>query len=275
MIGTEGRFRTIASGGPGQCCPGFSVVVEDGSGFDIPAGFGHWGCQCSISITVEEIPEEESDEHGNEITPLSLGSFGDEVRRLQELLNELGYTDDNGRRLIVDGVFGIRTEQAVNKFKDDHLPGGNRGELRGIVGATTWEYLDNAVPRENIDRNVSGQDDERPFASMTLQEKRDHIITPLDYSSSETARRHMVTIEVPIWIFEDNDPNNEKVASSRKVTVNGLVANDLVSIFTQIFNDPEQFVLYDNGNYVELEGFNYRTVRGGTSLSHHYIWSGN
>lgn len=46
-------------------------------------------------------------------------------KRLQRCLNYLGYTDANGKALVVDGVFGASTEQALNKFKKAYgLPTG-------------------------------------------------------------------------------------------------------------------------------------------------------
>jgi peptidoglycan hydrolase-like protein with peptidoglycan-binding domain len=64
---------------------------------------------------------------------LELGAKGDAVRRLQILLN------DNlrpGPQLRVDAHFGVKTENAVMKFR----------ELRklaadGVVGAQTWAAL--------------------------------------------------------------------------------------------------------------------------------------
>ena len=48
-----------------------------------------------------------------------------EVKNLQECLNHLGYTDADGKVLVVDGDFGTKTKQAVNKFKKKYgLPTG-------------------------------------------------------------------------------------------------------------------------------------------------------
>lgn len=77
---------------------------------------------------------------------VALGSKGDEVIKLQRRLNELGYKDNGNAMLSEDGSFGPKTEQAVNKFKDSVLPGGNIDDNRGKVGDTTWEHLDKAVP---------------------------------------------------------------------------------------------------------------------------------
>lgn len=48
-----------------------------------------------------------------------------EVKQLQECLKYLGYTDAEGKKLVVDGIFGEKTKQAVNKFKKKYgLPTG-------------------------------------------------------------------------------------------------------------------------------------------------------
>jgi N-acetylmuramoyl-L-alanine amidase len=65
----------------------------------------------------------------------------DTVRAVQARLNALNYRDASGNPLVVDGNFGPRTEQAVNRFKNAVLPGGNTGGNQGVVGATTMSFL--------------------------------------------------------------------------------------------------------------------------------------
>ncbi|UOO37493.1 CHAP domain-containing protein [Oscillospiraceae bacterium CM] len=72
---------------------------------------------------------------------LTAGSAGDDVKRLQKMLNKLGVTDVNGRALEEDGVFGRHTLEAVNTYKDAAIPGGNTGTNRGIVGPSTFGRL--------------------------------------------------------------------------------------------------------------------------------------
>lgn len=71
------------------------------------------------------------------ITPQTLGQgdFGQTVKFLQQLLNNALYSNsqDKNKRLIVDGVFGEKTEEAVRIFQ-----GSNND---GIVGAKTWHAL--------------------------------------------------------------------------------------------------------------------------------------
>lgn len=61
---------------------------------------------------------------------LKIGSKGDAVKTLQEALNKYGYN------LIVDGIFGVKTEIAVKNFQKS-----NDLSVDGIAGAKTWSKL--------------------------------------------------------------------------------------------------------------------------------------
>lgn len=62
---------------------------------------------------------------------LKIGSKGDEVKKLQETLNKVGYT------LICDGIFGKKTEEAVKHFQT------RKGlENNGIVNERVWNELE-------------------------------------------------------------------------------------------------------------------------------------
>ncbi|QMU64760.1 MAG: DUF3380 domain-containing protein [Flavobacteriaceae bacterium] len=64
------------------------------------------------------------------MTTLRKGSTGEDVRKLQQLLNQSGYN------LTVDGIFGDGTENAVKKFQQE-----NGLAIDGIVGPATWDAL--------------------------------------------------------------------------------------------------------------------------------------
>lgn len=48
---------------------------------------------------------------------LKKGSTGSEVKKLQSNLNSLGITDADGKKLVLDGIFGTNTREAVKKFQ--------------------------------------------------------------------------------------------------------------------------------------------------------------
>jgi len=57
-----------------------------------------------------------------------------QVKAIQWALNELGYTDKTGKALVVDGIFGDKTDYAVTNFQNDMGLNGN-----GKVGDRTRE----------------------------------------------------------------------------------------------------------------------------------------
>ena len=67
---------------------------------------------------------------------LRKGSQGEEVERLQLILNYLKVTDDSGNSLIVDGHFGDKTAQAVKRFKKSYKLGST-----DEANVYTWTYL--------------------------------------------------------------------------------------------------------------------------------------
>ena len=66
------------------------------------------------------------------------------------------------------------------------------------------------------------------------------------YANRQQAEQHMVTITVPMWRI---DKNGNKYASEGSFPIHAAIANDVVAIFTEIFNDPEQFPFRDLGGY--------------------------
>lgn len=64
------------------------------------------------------------------------GSTGEQVRALQQRLNEKGFTTGG-----IDGIFGPQTAAAVKKFQ------GNMGlTIDGVVGPQTWAALQTLGP---------------------------------------------------------------------------------------------------------------------------------
>lgn len=59
-----------------------------------------------------------------------------EIRRLQELVNFYVAANVGGKQLVVDGDFGVKTEEAVRSVQR------NVGlTVDGIVGSRTWTFL--------------------------------------------------------------------------------------------------------------------------------------
>ena len=77
---------------------------------------------------------------------LRKGDSGEDVRELQERLNQLGY--DCGE---ADGEFGTKTKNAVVQFQTKH---GLKPD--GVVGRKTWAELDGAKPEEKYRVVIEG-----------------------------------------------------------------------------------------------------------------------
>lgn len=66
------------------------------------------------------------------------------------------------------------------------------------------------------------------------------------YSNKSEAAEHQTTVTVPLWRI---DKSGRKYAAQGSFQINASLAEDVVNIFTEIFNDPEQFPIKDLGGY--------------------------
>lgn len=60
------------------------------------------------------------------------------------------------------------------------------------------------------------------------------------YANKSEAEANMVNITVPVWKLS----NGKKVSSKITFKIHHAIANDVKEIFTEIYNDPEQFPLH-------------------------------
>ncbi|MCR5825515.1 MAG: M15 family metallopeptidase [Oscillospiraceae bacterium] len=65
------------------------------------------------------------------------------------------------------------------------------------------------------------------------------------FDSRAEAEQSMTSVTVPVW----NLRRDKKVASTATLTVHAALAEDVTAIFTEIFNDPEQFPIQNLGGY--------------------------
>jgi peptidoglycan hydrolase-like protein with peptidoglycan-binding domain len=78
---------------------------------------------------------------------LKRGSKGDKVRRLQNLLNLLGYNCGNA-----DGDFGGTTEKVVKQFQKD-----NNLTNDGVFGPASYKALNNKIAKFGVVLNYNGK----------------------------------------------------------------------------------------------------------------------
>lgn len=76
---------------------------------------------------------------------LKLGSNGEDVKKIQNKLIELGFMIDKPNVIVADGIFGKVTEKAVVDFQKT-----NKLKADGIVGDKTWGVLFNTKKEDNL-----------------------------------------------------------------------------------------------------------------------------
>jgi hypothetical protein len=64
------------------------------------------------------------------------------------------------------------------------------------------------------------------------------------FTSSSDASDYMKTVTVPVWKLSSD---GSKYSSKTSITINKAVADDVVAIFTQIYNSPEKFPIESIG----------------------------
>lgn len=72
------------------------------------------------------------------------------------------------------------------------------------------------------------------------------------FGSREEAEAHMAEVTVPVWRL--NPDTGVKTAGELTFTVHEALAADMLAIFTEIFNDPEQFPIKDAGSFRWADG---------------------
>lgn len=94
-----------------------------------------------------------------ERTTIQAGDSGEPVRQIQNILKSQGWTDDEGKELKVDCVFGFRTEQALKKAQNFYgiSEDGIWGQQCDSTILQGWIYRLQLVTGANPD-NIAGPD---------------------------------------------------------------------------------------------------------------------
>ncbi|MCY6354269.1 L,D-transpeptidase family protein [Clostridium sp. ZS2-4] len=234
-----------------------------------------------INKTVPEIKQENTKKPQNKVLEkqpskveneepniFKIGSKGESVKTIQEKLNKFGYN------LMVDGIFGIATENAVYDFQRR-----NNITIDGIAGERTLAKLDLPptkktmyTPQKNIDKSTA--------SSSNYPEK---FINDRD-SNSPTQYYIWVNTKSPkVYIFECFN-GNWKLIKNMLCTV-GKPSTPTIKGTFHVGNKGNSFIVKDNpklmckyytqisGNYLFHTVLLYRngTIANGTlgsKLSH-------
>lgn len=99
-------------------------------------------------------------------------------------------------------------------------------------------------------------------ANLTTAEKEARVFPGgVAFTSADEAAQNMVSVTVPVWIIGSNGGKYSKNAT---LEVNSALADDVVNIFTEIFNSPEQFPIK------AVSGYCWRNTAGGKVSQHSY-----
>lgn len=86
------------------------------------------------------------------IPPLRQGTHGHAVTTLQADLSRLGYTDHHGKPLAADGLFGLDTRNAVERFQHDH-----HLTVDGTAGPLTQLAMHTALQQHSAARDLTNK----------------------------------------------------------------------------------------------------------------------
>jgi hypothetical protein len=153
----------------------------------------------------------------------------------------LCYQDDQLVLLVDPGNGSVTTVQPSPSAKtqsQEFLLRVKRGE------ATYAEYY-----AQDFWLNLTGSNDRKTALIYGSNKER-------SYATQSEAAAQMVSVTVPVWKLS----GGKKVSSTFTISVNASLADEILEIFTEIYNDPEQFPIKDLGGY---------SWRGASSTSEH------
>ena len=185
--------------------------------------------------------------------------------------------DDNsgGKVLSWSEVYGVQKYdvliknsmyELVNKFETTETSANiyeEPGDYQVVIGAEIDKNIE--VFSMPNDVKVSGAIYEQQSGlmnSMALSEKEQRVFPGgVAFTSAEEAKGYMTEVTVPVWKLKSD---GSKYSAKVSLTVNSALASDVVNIFTEIYNSPEQFPIKDVGGYY------WRNTAGGRLSQHSY-----
>ncbi len=149
--------------------------------------------------------------------------------------------------------YAVRTQSKINSV----IVGAKLGEKTYVFSAP-YEY-EEKTEEYNAYFGFSGN----IFGSGNDLSEKERRIFPNGayYQTKEEAEPNMKEVAVPVWVLTSG---GEKKSSQKKITVHSSLAEEVVSIFTEIYNDPSQFPVKDVGGYC------WRSTASGNISQHSY-----
>ena len=182
--------------------------------------------------------------------PLKRGARGEDVLRVQYLLQQYGYYDGD-----LDGVFGSATLRSVAYFQDDC---GLKAD--GVVGAQTWAALEIFNPGAVI-RTNRGSDVNRLGYSI-VEFGKDFLGTP--YSWAGMSPRGFDCSGFTTYVFGEFGiglSHSSEAQFKQGVAVSELQAGDLVFYATYSRGPSHVGIYMGDGNFIHASsGAGYVTI---------------
>ena len=98
--------------------------------------------------------------------------------------------------------------------------------------------------------------------NLSYSEKLARVFPNGEYFTDKSqADACMTSVTVPVWVLKSD---GTKYSSTRTIKVNSALAEDVVKIFTEIYNDPSQFPIKSMG------GYSWRNTASGRFSEHSY-----
>ena len=153
----------------------------------------------------------------------------------------------------VANVFKDAVEQVFGKgiitgYEDGSFLGDNtlrRCEAASVISRLLWSSKRKpatfATPGERLEYDPNYNSFALQYRDMNTEQRRIALFNDPNktyFASAAEASPYMVTVTVPTWRI---GANGQKVSASETLTVHKLVKDEIVLIFNEIYNDPEQF----------------------------------
>ena len=159
------------------------------------------------------------------------------IKAAQKYLNEYGYTDAYGRKLIEDGVFGKNTFNAVIKYQKE-----NGLEEDGKIGDETWNHMwsnkgGSGNTSEHNRYEVVKTNENRKFNA------KDFISAVIDYSGvTDNLKRS--NVYSPDGYVEQVE--NENALRNREEPITGVQDPYDMASYAQNYSDTMEWLYQKN-----------------------------
>lgn len=205
------------------------------------------------------------------LTVTSVNEYYEQLDGVENCVVYLGVTKSSGVQVFSKPIT-IGGEQKKTAPEAEQPPSEDKSVSNEVVTeAPVWEQLLNDIknPEQNAEEEQQEESVSEPAAEQTpepkkeaaqlddalihstassaLSEKEKRVFPDgVYFESAEVASEYMTSVKVPVWKLNSD---GSKTSSSLWLEINAALADDVVQIFTEIYNDPSQFPIKNTGGY--------------------------